>query len=77
MHPEAMEFSDLDVVTNRSHLHDYFAMRYATFEDMSDFETKVRMEGNFNNAVISSDDIAFFAPQLKDWKKKIEVNGYC
>lgn len=75
MHPEAMEFSDLDVITNRSHLHDYFAMRYATFDDMSDFETKVRMEGNFNDAVISSDDIAFFAPQLKDWKKKIEVNG--
>ncbi len=75
MHPEAMEFYDLHLQTDESHLNDFFAMRYATFDDMQDFETKVRMEGNFNNAVISSDDIAFFAPELKNWKKKIEING--
>ncbi len=75
MHPEAMEFHALDLITNGSHLHDFFAMRYTTFDDMQDFETKVRMEGNFNDAIISSDDIAFFAPQLKNWKKKIEING--
>lgn len=74
-HPEAMEFRDLDLVTDRSHLHDYFAMRYRTFDDMSDFETKVRMEGNFDNAIVSSDDIAYFAPELKDWKKRIQIDG--
>lgn len=74
-HPEAMEFHDLDLLTDRSHLHDFFAMRYRTFDDMSDFETKVRMEGNFDNAIVSSDDIAYFAPELQDWKKRIQVNG--
>jgi hypothetical protein len=74
-HPEAMEFHDLDLVTDRSHLHDFFAMRYNSFDDMSEFETKVRMEGNFDNAIVSSDDIAYFAPELKDWKKRIQIDG--
>lgn len=74
-HPEAMEFRHLDLKTPGSHLTDFFAMRYATFYDMSDFISKVRMEGNFNNATISSDDIAFFAPELADWKKRIQIRG--
>lgn len=74
-HPEAMEFRNMDLQTERSHLKDYFVMRYSSFDDMGDFMSKVRMEGNFKNAVIHSDDIAFFAPQLATWKKRIEVNG--
>jgi hypothetical protein len=75
MHPEAMEFAQLDIQTNRSRLHNYFAMRYETFDDMADFETKVRLEGNFNNAELNSDDIAYFAPDLESWKKEIRVTG--
>lgn len=74
-HPEAMEFARLDIQTNRSHLQHFFAMRYATFDDMSDFETKVRMEGDFNNASLNSDDIAYFAPELQSWKKEIRITG--
>ena len=33
------------------------------------------MQGSFKNALIHSDDIAFFAPALKDWKKEIFVTG--
>ena len=75
MHPEAMEFAQLDIQTNRSRLHNYFAMRYATFDDMGDFENKVRLEGDFDNAEINSDDIAYFAPELETWKKQIRVTG--
>lgn len=74
-HPEAMEFAHLDIQTNRSHLQHFFAMRYATFDDMSDFENKVRLEGDFNNAEVNSDDIAYFAPELLNWKKEIRVTG--
>jgi hypothetical protein len=75
MHPEAMVFSRLDIKTPRSHLHDYFSMQYPSFDDMSHFITRVRMEGHFNGAVISSDDIAYFAPELKNWKKRIVADG--
>lgn len=74
-HPEAMEFARLDIQTNRSHLQNFFAMRYATFDDMSDFVDKVRLEGDFTNAVLNSDDIAYFAPELQAWKKEIRVTG--
>jgi hypothetical protein len=74
-HPEAMEFARLDIQTNRSHLQNFFAMRYSTFDDMSDFVDKVRMEGEFINASVNSDDIAYFAPELQSWKKEIRVTG--
>ncbi|MDR3713027.1 MAG: translocation/assembly module TamB domain-containing protein [Puia sp.] len=74
--PEAMEFSKLDLQTNKSHLRNYFAMRFRTFDDMSDFETRVRMEADFSDAEVNSDDIAFFAPELKDWKKNIRLTGH-
>lgn len=74
-HPEAMEFASLDLHTNRSRLHHFFAMRYASFDDMSDFISKVRMEGHFNDAELDSDDIAYFAPELASWKKKLRING--
>lgn len=75
MHPEAMEFANLDLRTNRSHLHNYFAMRYSSFNDMSEFISKVRLEGKFYDAELNSDDIAFFAPDVKNWKKKIRLTG--
>jgi translocation-and-assembly-module (TAM) inner membrane subunit TamB-like protein len=74
-HPEAMEFNNLDIKTNDSRLTKSFALRYDSFDDLGKFITDVRMEGNFNNAEISSDDIAFFAPELKKWDRKILING--
>jgi len=73
--PEAMEFGHLDLQTNRSHLRNFFAMRFKTLDDMSDFVTKVRMEARFSDSDIDSDDIAFFAPELQEWKKKIRITG--
>ncbi|MBW7838059.1 MAG: translocation/assembly module TamB domain-containing protein [Chitinophagaceae bacterium] len=76
MTPQSMEFSKLDAQTEHSRLGDYFAMHYNNFEDdMNDFVHAVRMEGNFKNAVISSEDLAYFAPETKAWKKNFTLNG--
>jgi len=45
--PEAMEFSKMDIQTGKSRLRNFFAMRFKTFDDMSDFIDKINMEGNF------------------------------
>ena len=74
-HPRAMEFSDLDIHTNKSEIRDYFAMNYKDFSDMNDFIHKIRMEGNFKNAQIDTDDIAYFAPELSTWQKRISMTG--
>jgi len=74
-YPEAMEFHRLDLQTGKSHLRNYFAMRFRTLDDMSDFETRIRMEADFADADIDSDDISYFAPELKDWKKHLRISG--
>lgn len=75
-YPKAMIFDKLDIKTPRSHLQHYFAMHFDNFlDDMNDFISRVRLDGRFTDATIDSDDIAFFAPELKAWKKKIRLSG--
>jgi hypothetical protein len=75
-YPQGMEFKNLTARTNKSKLSNFFAMRFEQFEhDMSEFITHVRMEGEFKNSELHSDDIAFFAPVLKDWNDKITIEG--
>ena len=74
--PEKMEFKDLDLITNRSHLKNYYVMRYKNFnDDMSNFVHAVNLEGSFISSEVSSDDIAFFAPALKTWHRNFFLNG--
>ena len=75
--PRIMEFRQMDLTTNGSHLKDYFAMRYNGFsQSFGDFVTKVNMRGELKNSIVSTDDIAFFAPELKTWKMLVDVNGH-
>ena len=74
--PQIMEFKDLDILTGGSHLENYYAMHFEDFsDDMGDFIDKIRITARFRNAEVSSDDIAYFAPELKGWKKKFKLSG--
>ncbi len=75
MHPQIMEFRELYLKTNKSVLGNYFAMKFSDISDMSDFIHAVNMEADFNNTSVSSDDLAFFAPALKTWKRTIALDG--
>ena len=76
--PEIMEFANLDLQTNKSRLGDYYAMKYKAFNhDFGNYINTVIMEGKIKNARINSDDIAYFAPQLKSWKKEVILTGDC
>jgi hypothetical protein len=74
-YPQGMEFYNLDLQTDKSHLRNFFAMRFRSFDDLSDFNTKVKMESNFVGSTIDSDDIAYFASGLSSWKKNISITG--
>jgi len=66
MTPELMEFSDLEIISEKSRIGNYYAMRYKNFNaDMSIFLHGVKLEGRFDKSYIHSDDIAYFAPKLK------------
>ena len=74
--PELMEFNNLDLITNRSRLRDYFAMKYENFgEDFSSFIHSVTMVADFKESTLSSDDLAIFAPALKSWRRTFYIEG--
>lgn len=73
--PKEMSFSNLDIHTNKSVIKNFFSMSYDDFSDMDDFLEKIKMTGNFTETEINSDDIAFFAPELRSWKKDITLKG--
>ncbi|HEY0750764.1 MAG TPA: hypothetical protein VGD26_06400, partial [Chitinophagaceae bacterium] len=75
VHPQLMEFDNLFVKTNRSQLEHYFSMRFDGIDDMNDFIHSVRLFAHFQNSSISSDDIAFFAPEAKKWNKTFRIDG--
>ncbi|NML37960.1 hypothetical protein HHL17_12215 [Chitinophaga sp. G-6-1-13] len=75
MSPVEMEFSRLDLQTNRSHVGDYYTMQYSDISDMNDYVNNVFMQARFKDCRLSSDDIAFFAPPLSTWKKEITLTG--
>ncbi len=74
-HPQLMEFKNLYIKTNRSVLTDYYAMRFGSIDSMNNFLEAVELEGHFKNSTVHSDDIAFFAPNIKDWNRTIQVSG--
>jgi hypothetical protein len=73
--PQEMAFSNLEIITNNSTIRNYFRMSYDDMSSMNDFIHKVKMQASFENSQIDSDDIAFFAPAMKTWKKSIHLNG--
>jgi hypothetical protein len=73
--PQEMAFSNLEIITNNSTIRNYFRMSYDDMSSMNDFIHKVKMQASFEDSQIDSDDIAFFAPAMKTWKKSIHLKG--
>ncbi len=74
--PQIMEFAHLDLETNKSRIGDYYAMKFTSFNnDFNNYISQVVMDARIKNAKVFSDDIAFFAPELKSWKKEVILNG--
>lgn len=74
--PQIMELASLDLRTNKSIIGNYYAMKYTDFNnDFGFYIDKVIMDARFKEAKISSDDIAYFAPELKTLKRNIDITG--
>lgn len=74
--PQIMEFAKLDLQTNKSRLGNYYAMKFDHFNrDFSEYITNVTMLASLKDSKVNSDDIAYFAPELKDWKKEVKLSG--
>ena len=74
--PDLMEFNNLVLETNKSRLTNYYSMSFKSFnKDMRNFISDVTLKANFTNSYLHSDDLAFFAPELKHWNRKFKIQG--
>lgn len=70
-----IELKNLMLVTNKSRLTDYYQMKFERFKDFNDYVNKVKMKANFKESHLSSSDVAFFTPALKNMKLDIDIDG--
>lgn len=76
--PQIMELASLDLQTNKSRIGPYYAMKFKDFnEDFNKYISSVTMIGNFKDSKVYTDDIAFFAPELKEWNNQFVLSGNC
>jgi hypothetical protein len=73
--PTAMLFDSIDVKTPFSHITKTFHMRYNGWDEMSDFNQKVKLVADIENSTVNMQDIAYFAPFLSGSTQKFLVNG--
>ena len=75
MTPSIMELNKLLIKTNKSILGPYYAMEYKDLvNDFNNYIDKVTMKAHFVNAQVATDDIAFFAPAIKNLHQKLSAS---
>lgn len=67
--------NNLLLETPNTTLRDFYSMKFDSFKDFKHFTKKIRVEGHFKNTKIWSEDIAFFAPDIKNMNFSIEADG--
>ena len=67
---------NLLIITDHSHLKNYFRMKFKTFSDVGDhIEDRVFMDGDFKTSQIASSDISYFTDGLEHVKFDLGVDG--
>jgi len=70
--PTIMEFSALHLKTNNSLIENYYAMQFQDFnKDFNHYIGQVTMKAHLTNALVSTDDIAYFTPTMSSFHKKL------
>ncbi|RVT96487.1 translocation/assembly module TamB [Mucilaginibacter limnophilus] len=70
-----IQLQQLYLQTKNSLLRDYFKMSFNSFDDFSDFEQKVYMDGDLKNVHLSSKDVAYFTSSLAKTQFEFGING--
>ena len=65
----------LFIQTPHSLLRNYLDMRFKSFDDFSEFTSRVNMDGHFSESHVSSTDIAYFTSGLEKINFELGVNG--
>ncbi|MDX5436401.1 MAG: hypothetical protein LPK03_04365, partial [Pontibacter sp.] len=69
------EWDALDLQLNQSNLQNYIRFDYNTFGNFTEFIDSVTMTAELQNSKVYSQDIAVFAPQLREYNENLLVNS--
>ncbi len=73
--PIASVCSELYFETDYSKIHNYYAMHYRRFPNFLQYIDSVEMVGRMDNSIVDTRDIAFFAPEMKQFPAVLHVSG--
>ncbi len=73
--PNESILDNLLLETNNSSISRYYAMHYDRFPDFNDYLAKVRMVADFEDAKVDANDVAYFAPVLREYATLIHITG--
>ena len=73
--PVLSECKNLRLEVGNSVLGDYYAMHYSRFPDFEDYIENVRMVAQLKGSKVDVQDIAYFAPQLKPFRRRLSFSG--
>jgi len=72
---KTMEFRELDLQVNNTVLTKSLILKFDNIKQMGSFIDSVEIEADLENAILKTDDLALFAPALKNFKDTWFVNG--
>ncbi len=72
---KSMNFQKLYANIGNSVLRDSLVFRYNNPTDFADFNNKVRIHAKLKDSRITYQDLALFAPSLKQWNETLKISG--
>lgn len=73
--PGHMEFGELWIKSDSSDIHTDIRFDYTDMDDFQEFITDVRWKGDFKKSKIYFGDLTFFASELSNLNRRIELSG--
>lgn len=73
--PKFWEWDGLDLRIGQSNLRTFVRFDYNRFGNFSDFNDSVQVTAQLRNSRVYSDDVALFAPLLKDYHEQILISA--
>ena len=70
-----MTFDELDVQFGKSQITDRVTFNYPSLKSLGDFNNKVNIDARLKNTVLSTDDLALFAPSILRQHQQMIVSG--
>lgn len=73
--PVFMQYEKLAIKTLRSNIDADIRFAFESFEDFSDFISKVRCKGSFRSSQLDFRDLAYFADELRNVNRSVRFSG--